>query len=67
MNPGRSFRPALVPGEWQDFWIYLAGPILGAAVGAPAYQLVRGEHPPRTVQREGEELRDGARSVRLPA
>ena len=67
MNPGRSFRPALVPGEWQDFWIYLAGPILGAAVGAPAYQLVRGEHSPRTVQREGGELRDGARSVRLPA
>jgi Major intrinsic protein len=58
---------ALVSGEWRDFWVYLAGPILGAAVGAFAYRLVRGEHPPVTVHREGGELCDGARSVRLPA
>jgi aquaporin NIP len=46
MNPARSFGPALASGEWTDFWIYIVGPILGAAVGALAYQLVRGEHPP---------------------
>ena len=45
MNPARSFGPALVSGEWHDFWIYLIGPILGATLGALAYQLVRGEHP----------------------
>ncbi|MGH2974999.1 MAG: MIP/aquaporin family protein [Solirubrobacterales bacterium] len=44
MNPARSFGPALVSGQWRDFWIYVVGPILGAAVGALAYQLVRGEH-----------------------
>jgi MIP family channel proteins len=43
MNPARSFGPALVGGEWQDFWIYLVGPVVGAATGALAYQLVRGE------------------------
>ena len=43
MNPARSFGPALAAGEWTDFWIYVAGPLLGAAVGAFAYQLVRGE------------------------
>jgi aquaporin NIP len=43
MNPARSFGPALASGEWRDFWIYLAGPIAGATVGALAYQLVRGE------------------------
>jgi MIP family channel proteins len=45
MNPARSFGPALVSGTWTDFWIYVAGPVLGAAVGAFAYQLIRGEHP----------------------
>ena len=42
MNPARSFGPALVSGTWTDFWVYLAGPILGAAAGALAYQVVRG-------------------------
>jgi MIP family channel proteins len=45
MNPGRSFGPALVAGEWSDFWVYVVGPVAGAALGALAYQLVRGEHP----------------------
>jgi aquaporin NIP len=43
MNPARSFGPALASGEWHDFWIYVAGPVIGAALGALAYQLVRGE------------------------
>jgi MIP family channel proteins len=64
MNPARSFGPALAAGEWGDFWIYLAGPILGAIIGALAYQLVRGDlpHP----QRE-EADPAGSRAVRLPA
>jgi MIP family channel proteins len=45
MNPARSFGPALVSGEWRDFWVYAAGPIAGAALGALTYQVVRGEHP----------------------
>jgi aquaporin NIP len=44
MNPARSFGPALVAGEWSDFWVYVVGPVAGAALGALAYQLVRGEH-----------------------
>ena len=55
MNPARSFGPALAAGEWDDFWVYIAGPVAGAALGALAYQLLRGE--------EG----DGAGPVRLPA
>ena len=42
MNPARSFGPALAAGEWQDFWIYVVGPVTGAAAGAFAYQLIRG-------------------------
>jgi MIP family channel proteins len=41
MNPARSFGPALVSGTWTDFWVYVAGPVLGAASGALAYQLIR--------------------------
>ena len=42
MNPARSFGPALVAGQWHDFWIYLAGPVTGALVGVFAYELIRG-------------------------
>jgi MIP family channel proteins len=42
MNPARSFGPALAAGEWQDFWIYVLGPVAGAALGAFGYQLIRG-------------------------
>lgn len=41
MNPARSLGPALVSGELGDLWIYLAGPVIGAALGALAYQAVR--------------------------
>jgi MIP family channel proteins len=42
MNPARSFGPALAAGEWHLFWVYLVGPVAGAALGAIAYQVVRG-------------------------
>ena len=45
MNPARSIGPALVSGELHDLWIYLVGPVLGAALGALAYQVVRGARP----------------------
>ncbi len=41
MNPARSLGPALASGTWTDFWIYLVGPVTGAALGALAYQAVR--------------------------
>lgn len=46
MNPARSIGPALVSGELQGLWLYVAGPLLGAGVGALAYQVVRGETRP---------------------
>jgi aquaporin NIP len=46
MNPARSFGPALAAGEWADLWLYVVGPVLGAALGALAYQLVRGGEAP---------------------
>ena len=46
MNPARSFGPALVSGEWDDFWVYVLGPLAGAVLGALAYQVVRGHAQP---------------------
>jgi MIP family channel proteins len=43
MNPARSFGPALAAGEWDSFWVYVIGPLIGAALGALAYEAVRGE------------------------
>ena len=42
MNPARSLGPAIAAGEWRDLWVYVAGPLVGAALGALGYQLVRG-------------------------
>ena len=46
MNPARSFGPALVAGEWHEFWLYVVGPVLGALIGAFVHWVVRaGETP----------------------
>jgi aquaporin NIP len=45
MNPARSLGPALAAAELDTLWIYLLAPLIGAALGALGYQLLRGEHP----------------------
>jgi aquaporin NIP len=55
LNTARSFGPALASGQWHDFWVYVAGPFVGAPLGAVTYQFVRGEQV------------HGDRAVRLPA
>jgi aquaporin Z len=41
LNPARSFGPALFTGTLSQFWIYLLGPCLGAALAVPVYRLMR--------------------------
>jgi MIP family channel proteins len=54
MNPARSLGPALAAGDLGDLWIYVLAPLLGAALGAVAYQLLRGEQAAAAaVGREG--------------
>ncbi|HXH87888.1 MAG TPA: aquaporin [Gaiellaceae bacterium] len=37
MNPARALGPELVQGVWNDFWIYIVGPLAGAAAAGLAY------------------------------
>jgi MIP family channel proteins len=41
MNPARSIGPALAAGNFSHLWIYIVAPVVGASMGAVAYQFVR--------------------------
>jgi aquaporin NIP len=43
MNPARSLGPALAASELNALWLYLLAPLVGASLGAFAYQRLRGE------------------------
>jgi len=40
VNPARSIGPALFSGELADLWVFIAGPLIGAALAACVYKLV---------------------------
>ncbi len=55
MNPIRSLAPALVSGNLHALWLYIAAPIVGAAIGGLAYQFVRDEQQAPTAASTTEE------------
>ena len=42
MNPARSFAPALVLNHFDHLWVYLAGPLAGAALAVGVASVLRG-------------------------
>jgi aquaporin Z len=42
MNPARTFGPDLVGRTFTDYWVYVAGPLLGAAVAVGIAYVLRG-------------------------
>lgn len=43
LNPARSLGPAFVAGDLADIGIYIAGPLIGAALGVLLYRYLRAE------------------------
>lgn len=39
VNPARSFGPALVANRWDDFWVYIVGPSVGALIVAALWMV----------------------------
>jgi aquaporin TIP len=48
MNPARAFGPELVQNFWTNAWVWYAGPFVGAALAALAYEWLY-LHPTRPV------------------
>ena len=42
MNPARTFGPDLVGKDFSDYWVYVAGPIVGAVLAVGAAWVLRG-------------------------
>jgi aquaporin Z len=42
MNPFRSLAPDLVANDFTSYWVYLAGPLLGASLAVIAAYMLRG-------------------------
>ena len=48
MNPARTFGPDLVGTDFTSYWVYVAGPILGATLAVGAAWILRGAGGGRT-------------------
>jgi aquaporin Z len=44
MNPARSLAPALVSGHTEHLWIYLAAPVIGAALAIPTWKIIKSQN-----------------------
>ena len=42
MNPARSLGPSLVLDDWTSWWVYLVGPLAGAALAVASAYILRG-------------------------
>jgi aquaporin Z len=42
MNPARTFGPDLVGRDFTDYWVYVAGPLTGAAIAVGFAYVLRG-------------------------
>ncbi|KAA8590829.1 hypothetical protein FQN60_001772 [Etheostoma spectabile] len=38
MNPARSLGPAIITGFWENHWVYLIGPVIGAMLAGVSHE-----------------------------
>jgi len=50
MNPARTLGPDIVGHDYTGWWIYIAGPVIGAAIAVAIINAARG--PPDKEERE---------------
>lgn len=48
VNPARSFGPALIGGDFDGFWVYVVGPLAGAAVAWVFWRMFGGDEETAT-------------------
>ena len=53
MNPARSLGPALIAGDLSHISAYILGPVIGAMLGAWAYNLMRCSSPSEPLEIKG--------------
>ena len=53
MNPARTLGPDIVSWDFTGWWIYIVGPLVGAAIAVMIIVLVRGV--PNAEEREAAE------------
>jgi aquaporin NIP len=56
LNPARWLGPAIVSGQFDDFWIYILGPAIGAVAAAIGYRAIVLEQRGLPAQRPKDEL-----------
>jgi aquaporin NIP len=44
-NPARSIDPAIIAGKFNDVWIYIVGPLIGAAIAGGLSIALRNDRP----------------------
>jgi aquaporin Z len=58
MNPARTLGPDIVANDYTGWWVYIVGPVVGAAIAVAIIGLVRGL--------PGQQERDAAEGGDLP-
>ena len=53
MNPARTLGPDIVGNDYTGWWVYIAGPVIGAAIAVAIIMAVRGL--PKKEEREAAE------------
>lgn len=50
LNPARTLGPDIVAGQFPAWWVYVAGPVLGACAGAAVWHVVAGHGSKEVVE-----------------